>query len=200
MDKIDKSDFRRVILETHSQFDYGIKQAKDSKIEESGFDSIVVCGMGGSQMPGYFLNSLINTKGLPVFNHANYGIPEKLTKKPLFIATSFSGNTEETLDSYENIKKQGHSVIVFSNGGKLEELARENNDVLVSYEIKDPNFQPRCATPMTTSAMATVLENSSLAQNAIADLQKTAGFLKELKEEKLEKEGGQIAESIGDRI
>jgi glucose/mannose-6-phosphate isomerase len=198
MSKIDKYNFKTIIQKSHEQFSYGIKLAQKIKIKDQGFDSIVVCGLGGSQMPGYFLNSCFNSK-VPVFNHNNYGVPEKLTKKPLFLISSFSGNTEETIDSYLTAKQKGFRRILFSNGGKLEELAKKNQEIYLNYQINDPNFQPRCATPMTTAAMATVLENSKLLVNGQADLVKTAKLLKKETEKTTQVIGKKLAHKIKDR-
>ena len=198
MGKIDKNNFREDILNTHTQFEQGIKLAGNIKIENTGFDSIVFCGLGGSQMPGYFLQSYFPLK-IPVINYNNYGIPQAFTKNPLFIISSFSGNTEETLSSYEAAEKNGFKKIVFFNGGKLEKLAKKNNDIYVKYNFNKPGFQPRCATPAATSAMAATLENSGLLKNTISELKYTDEFLE--KNQKQAKEAGKrIAEIIKSRI
>ena len=77
-------------------------------------------GMGGSAAGGDFIVSLSENHGsLPVKTIRDYSIPSWWNKSWLVIATSHSGNTEETLYSCEKALKAGATVIVISTGGEL---------------------------------------------------------------------------------
>ena len=87
---------------------------------------IVFAGMGGSALaarisitwPGY---------SVPFEISSDYDIPAYVSEKTLFIASSYSGNTEETITALEQAKQRGAKIIVISCGGKLEELATRYN-------------------------------------------------------------------------
>ena len=59
------------------------------------------------------------------------------------IATSYSGNTEETISSVETALREGGSVVGISSGGRLEDLLKESEN---SVHIGVPGGQmPRSA-------------------------------------------------------
>lgn len=103
--------------------------------EEKMMPSSVLClGMGGSAAAGDFLASLANLYGSTQVNTwRNYDMPNWIKEDSLLISTSYSGNTEETLDSTNKGIEMGLESIVISSGGKFAEY--ENN-------IKVPSGQP----------------------------------------------------------
>ncbi len=195
--KIDKNNLKKVILETPDQFARGLKAAGNIRSEKK-CDSIIVCGMGGSAMPGYLLQTIAEPK-VPIFTHTNYGIPLSLTKNPLFFISSFSGNTEETLESYEKARGK-YAVVGFSNGGKLAEKCLADGTPIVNYGIKDENFQPRFALATAFSAMAKVAENSAAVRTINEPLEKVATFLKSNNEGEVANESAAIAKEIKGKI
>ncbi|HEY3310508.1 MAG TPA: bifunctional phosphoglucose/phosphomannose isomerase [Anaerolineales bacterium] len=86
---------------------------------------VVVSGMGGSAigadlLAGYALDKC----KIPVIVHRDYGLPAFASgPETLFIASSHSGNTEETLDSFGKALERGCSILAVSTGGKLAERA-----------------------------------------------------------------------------
>lgn len=65
---------------------------------------------------------------LDVILHRDYGLPnleKEDIKDYLFIASSYSGNTEETISSFEEARSQGLPLVVVAAGGKLLDLAKE---------------------------------------------------------------------------
>ncbi|MEA3273458.1 MAG: SIS domain-containing protein [Patescibacteria group bacterium] len=194
---IDKNNLRQVIIDTPNQFIKGLEVAGNIGLQEK-FDSIVVCGMGGSAMPGYLLKTIAKVR-VPVFVHTSYGIPSSLTKNPLFFISSFSGNTEETIAAYDEAKKN-YSVIGFSNGGKLAEKCQADDTPSVTYNVTDKFFQPRCALALAFSAMAKVAANSNLIDEVDVSLKNVASFLEQSIEAGLEKDGQAVAGKIKRRI
>ena len=60
----------------------------------------------------------------------DYGLPSWWGPDWLVLATSYSGNTEETIDGIEEALQSGGTVIGISSGGKLEKLISENEESL----------------------------------------------------------------------
>lgn len=85
----------------------------------------VLClGMGGSASGGDFLGALANHEGnMPFIAHRSYGLPAWVDANWLVIATSYSGNTEETLDAAKAALDAGLSLVALSTGGGLQGLA-----------------------------------------------------------------------------
>jgi glucose/mannose-6-phosphate isomerase len=91
-------------------------------------DSVVILGMGGSAIGGDLLNSIaIGEAGLPILVHRDYDLPAFVDDKTLVIASSYSGNTEETLSSFEKALKTGAKKLAITTGGELKAIANENN-------------------------------------------------------------------------
>jgi len=84
----------------------------------------VLClGMGGSGVGGEFLSGLAQFQGkMPVHVQRDYTAPAWWTPSWLVLATSHSGNTEETLEATETVLKAGATVVVVSTGGVLAGL------------------------------------------------------------------------------
>jgi len=90
-------------------------------IEGRKFRGVLCLGMGGSASGGDFLAALSDADGcLPFIAWRTYGAPTWLSDEWLVIATSYSGNTEETLDAVDAALKYGCAVVGLSSGGALE--------------------------------------------------------------------------------
>lgn len=85
---------------------------------------ILCLGMGGSAAGGDFLAALAaHQGGCPVIVHRDYGLPAWFDATWLVLATSHSGNTEETVAAAEAALKRDATVIVIATGGVLAGLA-----------------------------------------------------------------------------
>ena len=88
--------------------------------------NIYVAGLGGSGIGGDFVREFVqNECKIPMTIGKGYSIPASVTKNTLAIISSYSGNTEETLASFEQIKVSGAKVVIISSGGKLIQFAKE---------------------------------------------------------------------------
>ena len=82
---------------------------------------------------------------VPVTVHRDYGLPAFARgKETLFVGSSHSGNTEETLDSFATALKQECTLLVISTGGELAQRAKEQNIPLWTFQHAG---QPRAALP-----------------------------------------------------
>jgi len=106
------------------------KEAFKSDLEPANFDGIdhiVFVGMGGSGAIGDLFASILSKTNIHVNVVKGYLLPKTVDSKTLIIATSFSGNTVETLSILESTKNFDCKVIGFSSGGKMESFCKENN-------------------------------------------------------------------------
>jgi glucose/mannose-6-phosphate isomerase len=104
---------------------------------------IAILGMGGSAIGGDFFRVLLQRESaVPVFNVRGYDLPAFVTEKTLVIASSFSGNTEETLSAFDQALKTPCRKLVITSGGNLLATARANGVPTFTYEFKG---EPRAA-------------------------------------------------------
>jgi len=86
-----------------------------------------VAGLGGSGIGADFVKSFIREEcPIPYMTGKGYSIPKYVDKNTLAIASSYSGNTEETLYSFKQMMETGAKIVVISSGGKLIDLAKEH--------------------------------------------------------------------------
>jgi len=90
-----------------------------------GITRIVISGMGGSAIGADLLAGYVAAQSsLPVIVLRDYGLPAFAAgQETLFIASSHSGNTEETLDAFDEALKRNCIVLAVCAGGKLAQKA-----------------------------------------------------------------------------
>lgn len=94
-------------------------------------DSIVLCGVGGSAVSGYFVSDCffgISTKPIRLIRYPE--LPSWAGPRTLAVISSYSGNTAETLEMYRQAKSRGCSVSVVTSGGILRSEAESSGDHL----------------------------------------------------------------------
>lgn len=110
-----------------------VRFAKKFKVEED-FENIVIAGMGGSGIAGKIFQEIYTKR--PVLTVDDYHIPEFVNDKTLFIATSYSGNTEETIAATDKAIQKGAKIMIITTGGRLSGYNEEKISV-------PPGLQPR---------------------------------------------------------
>jgi len=128
---IDKLDSGNMAGFTRSFVD-DFETALNSEIEigeDNDWSGVLCIGMGGSGAGGDFLGSLADSEGgLPFVTWRGYGLPSWWGPDWLVMATSYSGETEETLDGAVTALENGGTVIGISSGGQLSEILGNNED------------------------------------------------------------------------
>lgn len=108
------------------------------------FDSIVVCGMGGSGIAGDVLAALAWPRSKqPVQVVKGYNLPAWVGESTLVFAVSCSGDTEETVAAAEDARRRNAPVVAVSGPGALAALAGDAGWPLVPVPVDVP--QPRAA-------------------------------------------------------
>ena len=101
------------------------------------FRNVAVAGMGGSGIVGKIFSEIYTEK--PVTLIDGYNMPAHLSNDTLFIAVSYSGNTEETIKAAKRAVQKGCRVVTISSGGALEEYGDQK------IRIPRSDLQPRSA-------------------------------------------------------
>ncbi len=107
----------------HTQFAFEPVVENADKLASA--DSFIVCGMGGSHLAADVLKSY--NPALDLLIHSDYGlprVPEYFLRQSLIIISSYSGATEEPLDTLKEGLKQGLHLAVIASGGEALALAK----------------------------------------------------------------------------
>lgn len=193
-------DMREIILHQPEQIIHSLEVNKDVRVGGSP-DSIILAGLGGSGHPGDLINAL-GLSRVPLYVHRNYDLPLEYLrhmnlKNPLVIASSYSGNTEESLTAYQLAKREQLPLLVSTSGGTLQAWAkRDHNSVSL---IDFPDMQPRHTLFAAFTGIATALANSNLADDISDELKRVADVLAK-ETPKLETLGKTLAEKIKGKV
>ncbi|MBR9916663.1 bifunctional phosphoglucose/phosphomannose isomerase [bacterium] len=96
-------------------------------IDRSRIKNICFAGMGGSAIGADLIRAYsLKSCPYPVQVNRHYEIPNYIDENTLFIACSFSGNTEETLTALYSAMAKGAQIIGVTSGGELKKQAIEH--------------------------------------------------------------------------
>lgn len=198
--KIDKENLYGVIEKMPEQLVEGLEIAKDVKVEGD-FKSITISGMGGSALPANILRIYLNdlfyqnpkaNNRFAVFQNRFYNLPPEAHHNSLNIISSYSGNTEETISSFEEALKNSLTCVGIASGGKVLEMCKSNN---IPCVLMPGGIQPRMANGYNFAAIFRILSNSGMVEDKSKDFQKSSELLKENLED-FRKKGEEIAKVI----
>lgn len=151
---------------------------------------IIVCGMGGSAIPGDFLRDYLRDEiNVPIIVNRDYNLPKFVNEKSLIFVVSYSGNTEETLSAYNEAKKRGAKIVCITSGGKLGKLCKES--ILIPAGIP-----PRLALAYLFFPILMVLQSSGLIRKQHKSIEETINLLEKFDD----KEAQRLARKLYKRI
>jgi glucose/mannose-6-phosphate isomerase len=105
--------------------------------------NVVVLGMGGSAIGGDLVRTVAeDVASVPILVSRDYRIPGFVGSNSLVVASSYSGNTEETLSAVQQSLERGAMVIAITTGGSLGQMASERGLPVLRFHYA---AQPRAA-------------------------------------------------------
>lgn len=158
----------------HTHLLKGLDVGRGTHVPAGNYDKIVLCGMGGSALAAELIRDYV--KGSIEFETCHdYFLPEGASSHDtLVIASSYSGNTEETISALEDAHKNGFTILVMSHGGKLAEMAKKMD--LPYFEVPEA-IQPRCAIGYGMGILLGILEQIDVVGDQYAFLKQTEDFI-----------------------
>jgi glucose/mannose-6-phosphate isomerase len=138
-----------------------------------GIQRVLLTGMGGSAIGADLLSAYAYPLApIPLYVHRDYGLPA-WAKGPqtLVIASSHSGNTEETLTGFAAALESGCRILAITSGGKLATAAQKAasaDHVLWTFEHYG---QPRAAVGYSFGLLLAALARLHLIPEPAAELQ-----------------------------
>lgn len=144
------------------------------------YNNVVIAGMGGSGIGGNLIQSYVADKlSVPVVLNKGYTIPSFVGRDTLFIASSFSGNTEETIAAVRAAMRSDASVCFVTSGGELLRLAKDNNMPFIT--IPGESQQPRTCLGYSVILMLYLLYHAELLDNTFkTEVRQSIDLLEEL--------------------
>ena len=141
--------------------------------------AVAVLGMGGSAAAGELVAAAVGSHAkLPIATVRSPEPPAWIDDSAFVIASSYSGDTEETLAAYRAARERGARGAVITTGGRIAELAAKLGDPVLELPAGSP---PRAALPesLAACALAVAAIDPGLEVDALAEeLRAAAGSLR----------------------
>lgn len=130
---------------------------------------ILVCGMGGSAAAGTLVRGIYEQQ-VEVLVARRYAPPIPWTRDSFLVFSSYSGDTEETLSAYDQLRQRAPSAprVVISSGGSLVRRAVEDGVPVLRLP---PGLPPRASLGWGLGGLVRLLGHLGLVEHAERELE-----------------------------
>jgi glucose/mannose-6-phosphate isomerase len=188
-----------LILDFSNHMDTALSLASKIELEKPDVDykNVLILGMGGSGIGGVIVkNWIADDIAIPVQVANDYQVPAYVDQDTLIIASSYSGNTEETIMALTEALERNVSVIGITSGGKLEKFCNENNFPVFIVPGGNP---PRASLGYSLATLCAVFEKLELVTNRYTAMIERAGQLIVADLADIQAKGMEVAKFLTDR-
>ncbi len=171
-----------------------IGAAAASKFKVKPVKNVLISGLGGSGIGGKIVSQLIWDRcKVPIQVVNDYRIPAWVDENTLFIACSYSGNTEETLNTVDEALVRKAQIACITSGGKLKALAEMHRFNIIEIPGGQP---PRTSFGYNALQQFFILNAYGLIPSGFANELSLAGDLLEREQGAIRVEAAAIASKI----
>jgi len=158
-----------------------ISKASELKFKSTQILNVCVTGMGGSAISGDIVRcNLADRLKIPFYVNRYYKLPNFVNENSLVLVSSYSGNTEETLEAYNDACRRDANVICITSGGILGERARAQGHPIFTLPC---GYPPRSALGYLTVPILYCLYAAELIPEPDKELYETINLLQRLSRE-----------------
>lgn len=162
--------------------------------------NVLVSGLGGSGIGGTLVSEWVaHESSIPVHVNKDYQLPNWVGPDTLLIISSYSGNTEETLNALEEGITRNAGIVSISSGGDVERIAKEKK----LDHIKVPGgYPPRAAMGYSIVQLLHILSHHEILPSYFdveREIHTSAKFL-ELDQQPIKDRGRGLAEKVQGKI
>ena len=146
--------------------------------DQRAIDNIVIAGMGGSALAAALVKVWLKSElKVPFEILRGYDVPAYVGNSTLFIVSSYSGNTEETLSALEQAESRGAQLGIIASGGKLIDEAASYK---IAHVALPGDLQPRMAVTYNLCALIGLLANFDVVSlDKLDEIKNATGWLKQ---------------------
>lgn len=157
---IDRSDMLSIMEKTPARLALTADAQSTCPENFGALENVVFGGVGGSGIVGDILSDYCREcTDVPVSVCRTLRIPRFIGGQTLFVAISYSGETQETLDQLEQALGKGAKVAAITSGGALHSQAKTKN---IPYLKVPTGLPPRLALPELAAAAIGVMGSAKL--------------------------------------
>lgn len=191
----------KILIQNFSkQLHESLNIGKQAHIEKSKTEirNVVVSGLGGSGIGANLIAELVaHELKVPFIICKDYQLPSFINENTLFIASSYSGNTEETLQCLDIALRKKVQAHIITSGGKALQTALKKK---LNHILIPPGNPPRACLGYSSVQQLYVLYLSGLISNSFEKQIADAIHLLDAEEKYIQKEAKSIAKKLFGKI
>jgi glucose/mannose-6-phosphate isomerase len=160
MERADSGDMLGRVAEFADQVADGWRISRELELPWEAPASVAILGMGGSAIGGDLVKGIWADRiSVPVEVLRGYELPAWVGPQTLVIASSKSGDTEETLQQLETALSRRCQVVVISSGGVLRKVAEAAGLPLATFPDRG---SPRSSLGWSLAIVAGILQQAGV--------------------------------------
>ncbi len=180
------------------QLEKGLEIAERAVVSESNnISNVVITGLGGSGIGGTILTELLDECRVPVLVNKSYFLPSFVNQDSLVIVSSYSGNTEESIQALQEALQKKAQIVCVCSGGKILEQAKQHQ---LEYIEIPGGFPPRSCLGYSLIQLIKIFVSKGLAQKELFNEIKEAAQLLKNEKQTIQKRAHELAEKLKDKI
>jgi glucose/mannose-6-phosphate isomerase len=202
--EIDRSNMLSIMEKTPARLVRPVDALSTCRGDFGTLENVVLGGVGGSGIVGDILSDYCRqSTDVPVAVCRTLGIPKFIGKRTLFVAISYSGETQETLGQLQQAMRKRARVVAITSGGRLLSRAKSKN---MPYLRVPSDLPPRLTLPELVASATFVMGSAKLLRNTSGLLTRAAKSLSELIEkvrptvQSQHNDAKQMAQALVDRL
>jgi len=161
-------------------------------------ESIVICGMGGSGIGGKLVSQWLQDElTIPVVVVQDYMLPGFTNEHTLLIASSYSGETEETLNCVYKAFDLGAHIIGICSGGKLASFCSDKN---LDFVIVPGGNPPRTALAFSLGQLLSIFVQFGFVSDTVIEEFRQSASLLVKEDASLRIEARELAQFLKDKF
>ena len=182
------------------QLDNAFEIGQNTRFKEvsNNITSVLICGIGGSGIGGTIASKAIaDVCKVPVVTCNDYHIPAFVNESTLIIASSYSGNTEETITAVTSAMSKGAVLCAITSGGSLKVLCEETGSNHILIPGGNP---PRTCLGYSLTEQIFALNKYGLIPGELIDNLKSASRLLKSEDNNIKLEAKLVSEALAGKI
>lgn len=191
---------KSLIANFSKQLEEAIKIGKNARLTpmSAPVRNVLVCGLGGSGIGGSIVAELVaGEASVPLNTSKGYFIPAYIDEHSLVIVSSYSGDTEETVNALQLALEKKAKVVCVTSGGKIAKIAEEKGLDLI---LVPGGMPPRACLGYSLTQLFFILHfNKVIAKDYIPEFESSIKLL-DREEENIKTEAMLVAEKLRGKI
>jgi glucose/mannose-6-phosphate isomerase len=190
---VDSGNMKLILERFPEQIEAALDLGKSIKVKGS-IKQVIIAGLGGSAAAAEILKVYLSREKLQITIHRDYLLPEFADEATLVFASSYSGDSEETLSCYRSAMRKGCKIIGISSGGKLQEYCKRDK---VPFVLLPSGLPQRLGTGYMFFPILTILQDSGIIKDRSKDIRQMLAYLKE---NDFQEPAKKIVQNIGKKV